>query len=86
MRESGQLINGAGLRQKRGTAADFAIGENQRIEHNHPSGADQQVALWRSLAEDLALSVPVALAVDFLAVRSRSPLLPTCLHMPRWIP
>ena len=54
--------------------------------HYHPSGVEEQAAPWRSLAEDLALNVPVALAFGFLAVRSRSLLLPTCLHMLRWIP
>ena len=54
--------------------------------HYHPSGLDEQAAPWRSLAEDLALNVPVALAFGYLAVRSRSLLLPTCLHMLRWLP
>jgi membrane protease YdiL (CAAX protease family) len=54
--------------------------------HFHPAGAAEQVSPWRSLAEDLALNMPVALAFGFLALRGRSLALPTLLHMFRWLP
>jgi membrane protease YdiL (CAAX protease family) len=54
--------------------------------HFHPAGAEERAAPWRSIAEDLALNLPVGLAFGFLAVRSRSLLLPTALHMFRWVP
>jgi hypothetical protein len=37
--------------------------------------------MWRSLAEALALNLPVGLAFGFLAVHSRSLVLPTLLPM-----
>jgi membrane protease YdiL (CAAX protease family) len=54
--------------------------------HFHPAGAEERAAPWRSLAEDVALNLPVGLAFGFLALRSRSLLLPTLLHMFRWLP
>jgi membrane protease YdiL (CAAX protease family) len=54
--------------------------------HFHPAGAEEQAAPWRSLAEDLALNLPVAIVFGFLALRSRSLVLPTLLHLFRWLP
>jgi membrane protease YdiL (CAAX protease family) len=54
--------------------------------HFHPAGAAEQASPWRSVAEDLALNLPVALAFGFLALRSRSLALPTLLHIFRWLP
>jgi membrane protease YdiL (CAAX protease family) len=54
--------------------------------HFHPARAAEQISPWRSLAEDLVLNLPVALAFGFLALRSRSLALPTLLHMFRWLP
>jgi hypothetical protein len=41
------------------------------VLHYHPSGVEEQAALWWSLAEDLELNVPAALALGYLAVRSQ---------------
>jgi membrane protease YdiL (CAAX protease family) len=49
--------------------------------HFHPNGVEEQANLSASLAADLALNMPVALAFGFLALRSRSLLLPTILHL-----
>jgi membrane protease YdiL (CAAX protease family) len=54
--------------------------------HFHPNGVDEQANLAGSLAADLALNMPVALAFGFLALRSRSLALPTFLHLFNWQP
>jgi hypothetical protein len=54
--------------------------------HFHPNGVEEQANLAGSLAEDLALNMPVALAFGFLALRSRSLVLPTFLHLFNWHP
>jgi membrane protease YdiL (CAAX protease family) len=54
--------------------------------HFHPVEAEEQAAPWRSLAEDVAFNLPVALAFGLLALRSRSLVLPTLLHVFRLVP
>jgi membrane protease YdiL (CAAX protease family) len=54
--------------------------------HLHPNGIEERADLLGSLAEDLALNMPVALAFGFLALRSRSLALPTLLHLFNWQP
>ncbi len=54
--------------------------------HFHPTGAEEQQMPLRSLAEDIALNLPLGLAFGYLALRSRSLVLPTLLHLFRWTP
>jgi membrane protease YdiL (CAAX protease family) len=56
------------------------------LMHFQPTGAEEQAAPLRSLAEDVALNMPLGLAFGYLALRSRSLALPTLLHVFRWVP
>ncbi|HEV3116330.1 MAG TPA: CPBP family intramembrane glutamic endopeptidase [Gemmataceae bacterium] len=56
------------------------------IMHFQLTGVEERAAPWQSLAEDIALNMPIGLAFGYLALRSRSLLLPTLLHMFRWVP
>ncbi len=54
--------------------------------HFHPNGSEELADPVGSLAGDIALNMPVALAFGYLALRSRSLTLPTLLHLFNWQP
>ena len=56
------------------------------VLHFHPTGAEERAAPLRSLAEDVALNMPLGLAFGYLALRGRSLVPPTLLHLFRWTP
>jgi membrane protease YdiL (CAAX protease family) len=56
------------------------------LMHFQINGSEEETDPLRSLAEDIALNLPLGLAFGYLALRSRSLVLPTLLHMFRWVP
>jgi membrane protease YdiL (CAAX protease family) len=54
--------------------------------HFHPNGAEERADVLSSMAGDIVLNLPVALAFGYLALRSRSLALPTALHLFNWQP